>query len=259
MRPSGPRTLTFHTIPISPWVKRLVMLNVGLWFGIQLILEGLIMGRPVLTHFLALTPQKWVEHYFIWQAFTYMFLHSPGVLHVVLNMIALWFFGSELEYRWGRYHFLYYYLACGVGSALIYVLATLIIGLVQGVPPEVYEKPLVGASGAIFGVLLAYGILFGERIIYFFGVFPMKAKFFLLIIGGIEVASLLSSGMGKSPVANMAHLGGLISGYIYLISWTRYQQSKWRMDRKNKAKRSLRLVVNNRRDQNPDAGPKYWH
>lgn len=253
--------MQFQVVPISPWVKKLIIANVGIWFFIQIILEKLILGEPIVTSYFSFTPKLTLEYFFIWQPFTYMFLHSTNVFHVLLNMVSLWFFGSELEYRWGWKHFLYYYFVCGVGAALIYFIAVIILGLVQGTEPIVYSRPVIGASGAVFGILLAYAILFGDRIIYFWGIFPMKARYLIMGIGAIEVINLLSDGMGGSQVANMAHIGGLLTGYIYLLFWTRWQQKKWRGDRKSKARRNLRLVVNNTDKKNDDNndGPKYWN
>jgi membrane associated rhomboid family serine protease len=252
--------MQFQTVSISPWVKKLIIVNVGIWFFLQLILEGLILRQDLITGFFSLTPKLTIEYFFIWQPVTYMFLHSSNVFHVLLNMISLWFFGSELEYRWGWKSFLKYYFACGLGAGVIYILAVVIYGLISGREPFVYNIPVLGASGAVFGILLAYGILFGDRIIYFFGVFPMKARYFIILIGGMEVVSLISNGMGGSEVANMAHIGGLLSGYIYLLLWTRWQQKRWRGDKKSKARRNLRLVVNNTdKKQDSDGGPKYWN
>jgi membrane associated rhomboid family serine protease len=252
--------MQLQIVPISPWVKKLIIINVGIWFFIQVLLENLILGSAVLTNFLSFTPKLTIEYAFIWQPVTYMFLHSMNVFHVLLNMISLWFFGSELEYRWGWRSFLKYYFACGVGAAVIYLVAVIVVGLVKGQEPLVYNIPVLGASGAVFGVLLAYGILFGDRVIYFFGVFPMRARYFIMLIAGMEVVSLLSAGMGGSKVANMAHIGGLITGYLYLVLWTRWQQKRWRGGKKSKARRNLRLVVNNTEKKNNSSdGPKYWN
>jgi membrane associated rhomboid family serine protease len=263
MRNPGSGSTQFQVTPISPLVKKLIILNVGIWFFLQLIIENLFFSQGTITNYFSFTPQLTIENFFIWQPFTYMFLHSTNVFHVLLNMISLWFFGSELEYRWGSRQFLYYYLTCGVGAAVIYLLGVILLGLIQGVEPSVYRVPVLGASGAVFGTLLAYGILFGDRVIYFFGVFPMKARYFIMVIGGIEVISLLSSGMGGTQVANLAHIGGLITGYFYLLVWTRWQQGRWRGSKNSKARRNLRLVVNNKdqdQEQKSDSdGPKYWN
>ncbi len=246
-------------IPISPWVKRLIIVNVGIWFFLQLILERLVFSEAYITQFLSFTPKYFLENFFVWQPVTYMFLHSVNIFHVLLNMVSLWFFGSELEYRWGAKSFLSYYFICGVGAAAIYFVTVVAWGLIQGEEPLVYRIPVLGASGAVFGILLAYGILFGDRVIYLMGVFPMKAKIFILVIAGIEVVTLVSDGMGGSGVANMAHIGGLVTGYIYLVGWTRFQQKRWRGAKKSRTRRNLRLVVNNDKKEDDSEGPKYWN
>lgn len=251
--------MQMQVVPISPWVKKLIIVNVAIWFFLQLIVEGLFLDKNYITQYLSFTPKYTFEYFFIWQPFTYMFLHSTNVFHVLLNMVSLWFFGSELEYRWGGKAFLRYYITCGVGAAVIYFIGVLAVGLIQGSQPLVYVVPVLGASGAVFGVLLAYGILFGDRIIYFFGVFPMKARYFIMMIGGIEVVTLVSQGMGGTGVANLAHIGGLVTGYLYLLVLTRWQQKRWRGDKSSKGRRNLRLVVNNTEKKDDSEGPKYWN
>ncbi len=260
-KPSG-AGMQFQMVPVSPWVKRLIIINVGVWFFLQLLLENVFLQEPIFTSLMGFTPSLFLEHFYVWQPLTYMFLHSTDVTHVLLNMLSLWFFGSELEYRWGGKAFLRYYLLCGVGAAIIYFVAVVLVQLIKGEATIVYNIPVLGASGAVFGILLAYGILFGDRVIYFFGVFPMKARHFIMLIAGIEVIMLVSSGLGGSKVANMAHIGGLVTGYIYLVLWTRWQQNRWRGDKKSKARRNLRLVVNNtdkKENSNSGDGPKYWN
>lgn len=252
-------SIQFQAVPISPVVKKLIIVNVFVWLFIQLILENIFLKQDSITQFFSFVPRQTLEYFYIWQPFTYMFLHSNNVFHVLLNMVSLWFFGSELEYRWGGRSFLYYYIICGVGAAAIYLLGVIAVALYTGVEPAVYNTPVLGASGAVFGILLAYGILFGERIIYFFGVFPMKARYFIMVIGGVELVSLLSAGLGGSNVANLAHIGGLVTGYLYLVVWTRWQQRYWRGSKSSKTRRNLRLVVNNPEDKKNSDGPKYWN
>src|SRR5690606_23132872 len=172
-------------------------------------------------------------------------------------MLILWWFGSELEMKWGSKFFLIYYLVSGVGAALLYLLCVSIYSFASGDPLPLMA-PVVGASGAVYGLLLAYGILFGERVLYFMMMFPMKAKYFVLIIGIVELVTLLDSGF-SSGVANLAHLGGLVSGFITLKYWT-----DWRVQSKKKAsdsqRRKLKLVVDNERDgEDKKSGPKYWN
>jgi membrane associated rhomboid family serine protease len=181
-----------------------------------------------------------------------MFLHSLNPFHILFNMISLWFFGTELEMRWGSRLFLGFYLFCGIGAGIFYVLALTGYGLIKGVEPATYMTPVVGASGAIFGLLLAYGVLFGERTIYFFGAFPIQARYFIMLMGAVELFSLL--GNAEGGVANLAHVGGLVAGALFLFGWTRLQQLRWR--RGSATRRNLKLVVN--KDDSED-GPKFWN
>ncbi len=254
----GGSSFQMQSIPISPMVKKLIVINVLVWVVLQLILEKLILGSSLITYFFGFTPQNTIENFFVWQPLTYMFLHSENLFHILINMISLWFFGSELEFRWGSKKFLMYYLICGVGAAVIYLFGVILILLFKETPPLVYVTPVIGASGAVFGILLAYAILFGERVIYFFGVFPMQARYFIVLIGGIEMVSLLSSGMGGTGVANLAHLGGIITGYIYLVLWSQSEKAGRNDSKKSKGRRNLRLVVDNEKKKS-DKGPKYWN
>jgi membrane associated rhomboid family serine protease len=140
----------------------------------------------------------------IWQLVTYMFLHAPlpHFSHILFNMLALWMFGSVLERTWGSTEFLKYYLLTGLGGGLCYALFNMHSPV-----------PTVGASGAIYGLLVAYAVLFPDSVIYVWFVIPLKAKWFALIFGGIE---FLASFRSDSGVAHLAHLGGMALGYLYL-------------------------------------------
>jgi membrane associated rhomboid family serine protease len=137
----------------------------------------------------------------IWQIVTYMFLHA-GFTHLLFNMIALWMFGSVLERTWGSRRFIQYYLLTGIGGGLCYALFNMNSPI-----------PTVGASGAIYGLLTAYAVLFPDSVIYVWFVIPLKAKWFALIFGGIEFFASFGQGGG---VAHLAHLGGMVIGYVYL-------------------------------------------
>ncbi|MGE0526749.1 MAG: rhomboid family intramembrane serine protease [Bdellovibrionales bacterium] len=243
-------------VPMTKTVKWLIIGNVTIWVALVLILQGLIMGGTSVFDLLALVPYRVVTEFWIWQVFTYMFLHSSGVFHVLFNMLILWWFGSELESRWGQKFFLSYYLTCGVGAGIIYLTGTVIYYLVTGKMMSM-AAPLVGASGAVYGLLLAYGILFGERLIYFMMLFPMKAKYFVMIIGLVELVTMLDSGMG-SQVANLAHLGGIGVGFVFLMTAARIRARKSRAGGGPKRGRKLKLVVNNERKP-PQDGPRYWN
>ena len=139
----------------------------------------------------------------VWQLFTYLFLHG-GVFHLVFNMLALWMFGSPLESDWGTRRFLRYYFICGVGAGLFDLVLSLILG---------GGRPTIGASGAIYGVLLAFGVCYPEQTVLMNFLFPIKAKYMVAIYAAIALYSSLGVNSG---VSNIAHLGGMAVGFVYL-------------------------------------------
>lgn len=245
--------------PVTKSVKALLIANGATWLIGVVILQKMILGNTLLFDLFALTPATVLTKFWVWQPVTYMFLHSGNVFHILFNMLVLWWFGAELEARWGTKFFLSYYFVCGIGAGLIYLAGTFIHYLITGQVMSM-SAPLVGASGATYGLLLAFGLLFGERVMYFMMLFPMKAKFFVLIIGVVELVTLMDSGLG-SQTANLAHLGGIAVGFIYLSV-----AAQWRIRQKagggTKARRRLKLVVNNDRNPEPKNNsdePKYWN
>lgn len=246
-----------QVVPFNKTVKILVITNVVIWVVGVLIIQGMIMRNTLLFDLFALTPGIAITKLYVWQIFTYMFLHSTGVFHILFNMLVLWWFGYELEARWGSRFFLTYYLVCGVGAGLIYLAGSFLYYYFTG-STMAMEAPLVGASGATYGLLLAFGILFGERVMYFMMLFPMKAKFFVLIIGVVELVTLMDSGMG-SQTANLAHLGGIVVGFLFLSAVAQYRIRQ--SSGGGKRGRRLKLVVNNDRKTESNKGdePKYWN
>jgi membrane associated rhomboid family serine protease len=146
-----------------------------------------------------------VTRFFLWELVTYLFLHG-GFFHVLFNMLALWFFGKDLEDIWGTRRFLQFYFFCGVGAGLFVVLANYLFG-----NPQV---PTIGASGAIYGILLVAAVLWPDRIIIFY-IFPIKLKYFVMIMAGIAFFGLRDLNSGVSQVA---HLSGMLFGYVFLKS-----------------------------------------
>lgn len=247
------RSVSFAVAPLTPVVKWLLIINVAVWFLFQVLLEGFM--HVTFTPIFALFPAKVIFEFQIWQLVTYMFLHSLQVTHILFNMLMLWFFGAELEQRWGSKFFLIYYFTCGVGAAVLYCVAVWAYALVTGSQTGLIV-PVIGASGAIFGLLLAQGIIFGERVVYFFMLFPMKTKYFVAIMGLVQFASLMTSGVSGGEVAYLAHLGGLASGFICLQVKAWFTRQDFKKKAKNKG-RNLRLVVNN--EKKSDKPPKYWN
>ncbi len=233
----------------SSIVKKLAIINVGIWFFLILILQQFFLENPYLFKVLGLVPSLFLNQGFIWQPFTYMFIHSSSLFHILFNMLILWMFGSELERLWGSKFFLTYYLVCGVGAALIYLLVLSVVSLFHPLG-IINQTPVVGSSGAIFGLMLAYGVLFKDRVLYIMMIFPMKARTFIYLLVGIEIFSVLSSGLG-GPVANLAHLGGLATGLLFLILW-----KNWSNIRAPKTMRRLRIV---KTDDEKAKHKKTWH
>jgi membrane associated rhomboid family serine protease len=157
-------------------------------------------------------------------------------MHLIFNMLALWMFGVDLERRWGRTAFLRYYFVCGVGAALTVLFVSLLPLAATG---PVYIIPTIGASGCIYGLLLAYAMFFPNRIIYYF-IFPIPVRIYVLLAGLLVLYESARGGSGGG-VAHFAHLGGLVFGYLYLSMgrggpWAeiKYRYVKWRMNRMKK-------------------------
>ncbi len=142
------------------------------------------------------------ERQWIWQPVTYMFLHA-GITHILFNMLGIWMFGVELERMWGTRFFIRYYAITGIGAAI----TTLLVALLPfDFAAETYRAVTIGASGALYGLLLAFAIYFPNRPILMFLLFPIPAKYFVIIIGAISFLS--ATGGGGPTVAHAAHLGG---------------------------------------------------
>ena len=242
-----------YNFQFTPVVRALVIANGFLWFFFVVLLQGLFLEKNYVFSILGLTAEQVFSHFWLWQIFTYFFVHSPGIFHILFNMFALWMFGSELEKLWGSRFFLMYYLCCGIGAGLIY-LSCLWLGFTFfNIDPASLKIPMVGASGAIFGILFAYGLIFSERIILFMMIFPIKARHFTLLIGLIEFVSLINSGMG-SPISHLAHLSGFASGFLFLQIWKNIQNFNIRKWRK-KWPSHLKVVKNEEEEKNK----KLWH
>jgi membrane associated rhomboid family serine protease len=205
-------------------MKTLIGANVAVFLA-QLVAD------PFLTLTFGLRAAQVVHQLALWQIASYMFLHG-GIFHLLFNMLALWMFGTELERLWGTRYFLKYYFVTGVGAGAITVLFSL---LPFGFAAEVYRGVVIGASGAVFGLLLAYALYFPDRPIYLYFVFPIRAKYFVLIVGAIALLSSLESGGG---VANATHLGGIAVGYLFLksgrmhpLAELKYRYLKWKINR----------------------------
>jgi membrane associated rhomboid family serine protease len=160
--------------------------------------------------YFGLVPAAVVHYFMVWQLFTYSFLHSThSLMHLLMNMLTLWMFGSQEEQDWGSRKFLEFYFFCVIGAALVTVAVSY---TVPGVSPL---NPTIGASGGIYGLLIAFGMLYGDREVFLFPFpFSIKAKYLVGIIIFIVVIATFQPSQGG--VANFAHLGGLLFGFLYI-------------------------------------------
>lgn len=173
---------------LTPWVKRLLIANTAVF-----LVTAMLGGR------------QWLELYPAavltrpWTLVTYMFAHG-GVFHLLVNMLGLFFFGTPLEERWGSREFIKFYLICGLGGAL----ASFVF----------YNTPVIGASAAVYGVMLAFAMNWPDAPIYIYAIFPVKAKWLVTIFVAISLFSALTA--SDSGVAHFAHLGGFAAAWLYL-------------------------------------------
>jgi membrane associated rhomboid family serine protease len=205
------RTFSLSLPPFTRAVKWLVLANTGVYLLITL-LQALVpeIGDAIFA-LLALIPAG-VTHGLLWQLVTYAFVHK-GIFHILFNMLALWMFGAQLETDWGPRKFIEFYLFCVVGAAL-----TTIAISYTGVGGVTAKTMTVGASGGIYGILMAFGMLYGDQEIMLFPIpFSIRAKYFVAGMGFIALVGALGAGTGRGvAVAYFAHLGGLLFGYLYI-------------------------------------------
>ena len=193
---SNPGQLSYKPSLFTDAIKVLISVNFTVF-----ILQSISSSEIIFFSNFGLVPKLVWSQLKIWQPFTYMFFHGD-IWHVLINMFVLWMFGSELERVWGKKNFLRFYFITGVGSGL----ATMLFGLQSTIP-------IVGASGAIYGVLLAYGVMFPNRTVYLYGIIPIKSIWFVI---GIGVVAFFSSFNNVTNISHLTHLFGMIIGYLYL-------------------------------------------
>jgi membrane associated rhomboid family serine protease len=187
--------------------------NIVLFTALIYLLQQMFLGQAPSP--LALVPQQVLTKGMVWELATYMFLHG-GTLHIVFNMFVLVMFGTNLEQWWGSWDFTKYYFITGIGAGVIQVITTYAFGGETWIP-------VIGASGAIFGVLIAYGMAFPDRKVFLWFVIPVSARTMVAIVAFLELA-MVSQGDG---VARFAHLGGMLVGYVYL----KQENLFWRVKR----------------------------
>ncbi|HTC66152.1 MAG TPA: rhomboid family intramembrane serine protease [Candidatus Acidoferrum sp.] len=240
---------------ITPGVKLIVLICSGV-FLLQTLADILLGGVPayhLIVQTFGLIPDAVIHGLRIWQPATYIFLHG-GLFHLLINMLMLWMFGRELEQVWGKRRFLNYFFLCGVGAGLIEVIIKTIATLF-GKPASLV--PTIGASGAIFGILIANAILFPDRRIWLIPLpvtIPMRP--YVAVMAAIEFFGTLSS--GGDNVSHLCHLGGMLVGYIYLrrgsfLYNVRNSVTDWKVQRN---KKKFQVYMNKQKD--PPSRPDNW-
>ena len=211
---------------ITEVVKHLLILNVLVYFGTLFLLgdpyvsdtNEIAWGRMQLAMFYPTS-----DYFQPFQIVTHMFMHG-NTMHLFFNMFGLFMFGPPLESMWGPKRFLFYYLITGFGALLLNLLVIFVQHHYLGGVEEISFYHMVGASGAIFGLLAGYGLSFPEnRIMLLFPPIPMKAKYFVLIYAGIEL--FLGVGGVNTGIAHFAHLGGALFGLLLILYWRKYGSS----------------------------------
>jgi membrane associated rhomboid family serine protease len=242
---------------ITPGVQLLIIANVTVY-----ILEafinyfGGVSGYNWLLKWFGLVPAGVIPLLRIWQPFTYLFLHDiTDIWHIVLNMFTLWMFGREVELVWGRDRFLRYFFLTGVGAGLLNV-------VVKTVPMlwghENSFTPTIGASGAIFGILIACAILFPDRRAYIIPI-PVPIKMKWIVAGMAAITFLGTFGHGGDKVSHICHLGGMLIGYLYLrrdsyLFRIRNEVSDWKYQRNRK---KFDVYINKHKNE-PPSRPDRW-
>jgi membrane associated rhomboid family serine protease len=227
------RSFSFGGGNITPAVKFLLIVNTAV-FILQIFLD------QYLTWLFGLVPHLVWQNLYLWQLFTYQFLHG-GLFHLLFNMLALWMFGCALERRWGSEFFLKYYFISVIGGGILNTLF---------VPDQM--GPSIGASAGVYGILLAFGLIYPNQIIYLYFLVPLKMKHFVWIIGAIALYSSITS--GESGIAHLAHLGGMLFGYLYLRGGNPWDWFRNYLDRRRLARLKRRFhLIDGGKDE--DSGP----
>lgn len=224
-----------------PGVKWLLIANIGIF--VLTFFAGLSGNFPIVQWF-GLRPRDVVPGLQVWRLVTYLFLHG-GITHILFNMLALWMFGKDIENSWGTRRFLKFYFSCGIVAGLCAIVLNYLFG-----NPYTYT---IGASGAIYGVLVAFGMMYPTATVLLI-IFPIQARYFVMIVAAI---TFLGSFEANSGVSNFAHLGGLAFGFLYmksgmaarryyksskpgLIATWRARYKRWQVDR---AKRKFEVYM----------------
>ena len=214
----NPSEVSYKSQFFTDAIRTLVLVNVVVY-----ILQSLSGKEDVFFRLFGLVPSSFLSELMIWQPFTYMFFHAPfyssvGISHILLNMLGLWVFGRELEQAWGKNNFLKYYFVTGIGSGLV----TFLFQINS-------DSPVIGASGAVYGILLAYGLSYPNRMLYIWGIIPVKSLWLVIIMGAIAFFGLLGNADG---ISHVTHISGMVIGYFMLNKKWRWRELLFKIRKK---------------------------
>ncbi len=228
-----------------PVIKGLLITN-GIVFLLQTLFENITFGGVpgwyYINRYFALNPLTGYDqalqpyNFQIWQLITYQFMHG-GFSHILFNMFMLWMFGMEIENIWGSKKFLIFYIICGIGAGLFQSVLPILLSL--------DSAPTVGASGSVFGVMIAFAMFFPDRYIFLYFLLPIKAKY---LVAFLVVIEFLSVG-NMSFVAHLAHIGGAVTGFLFVLFDKQYNFNFDKLFNSNRSKRNVnynfRRPINN--------------
>ena len=214
----NPSEISYKSQFFTDAIRTLVLVNIVVY-----LLQSLSGKEDVFFRLFGLVPSSFLSELMIWQPFTYMFFHAPfyssvGISHILLNMLGLWVFGRELEQAWGKNNFLKYYFVTGIGSGLV----TFLFQINS-------DSPVIGASGAVYGVLLAYGLSYPNRMLYIWGIIPVKSLWLVIIMGAIAFFGLLGNADG---ISHVTHISGMVIGYFMLNKKWRWRELLFKIRKK---------------------------
>ncbi len=216
--------------PWSPVVKVLIIINTIVFVSFFLIGQRVnpqfgVTYSNLLLSLLSVNPSTILNDFTLWQLVTYLFVHM-SFYHFLFNMLGLWWFGSDVERTVGSKRFLQYYFFTGIGAGVVSLLMNM---------------QTIGASGSIYGLLLAYGILFPDRVLYLYFVIPIKAKYCVLLFGLIELVALVGT---SSNINHFAHLGGIFFGLLWFLYWSKKDifMSRIRDYQKRQKRKKFRVI-----------------
>jgi membrane associated rhomboid family serine protease len=242
---------------LTPAIRNIIVACTGV-FLLQTLIQ--LFFPPSYTalfnHVFGLAPWFVTHRLFLWQPVTYLFLHG-GILHLLFNMLFLWMFGSDLERTWGTHRFYVYFFVTGIGAGCINVLVKTLLDL-HGTGLSV-TTPTIGASGAIYGVLLASAIVFPDRQIWLIP-FPVTIPMKIYVAGAIAIEFFSTLGTGGDNVSHVTHLGGALVGYLYLrrglfLYRMRNDYLDWK---RRRAKRKFEVYMRDHKNEPPGSSDDRW-